>query len=125
MTVLHKPAPPLSVWPATDDLPLGVPRNTPSGAMPVTGIPLSHGYMPHRLAIVAPITFTSEYARALANPHLYDETDLEHMHEMWLIANALTEWPCGRCDQTNLTPDREFSMASPCAFCSPYTPEAV
>jgi hypothetical protein len=71
------------------------------------------------LALVKGIDFHHEYARALAKPHLYDEDDIAHMHEMHLAINNLTEWDCGTCGQWNQTPDDEFTSASPCAFCCP------
>lgn len=70
---------------------------------------------PGNLALVPGIGFESEHARMLANPHLYDERDIEHAHEMWLTVHGLTEWVC-KCGHTNLTPDAEF-IGSACASC--------
>lgn len=114
-TLLNPRSGGIRLWADTpEDLPIGTPRKfveTPAF---------------NNLGIVPGLGFEYEHRRMLANPHLYDDRDIEHMHEMWLTVHALTEWPCDTCGHTNLTPDAEFSMASPCTSpsCPSHTQES-
>lgn len=102
--ILHPPAPArVRTW---QDGPTAVPTGTARVFGPSSGTHLT-------LAAFPP---DYEYARALRHPHLYDERDLDAMHECWLATHGLTGWEC-RCGHTNHTPDAAFSTATPCARC--------
>lgn len=112
-STLHPPATGLTGWAdGPDALPLGT--RTLFG--PSNGKRLE----------IAKFPPSYEYTRAMKNPDLYFPEQVEAMHEQYLIANGLTEWPCDDCGHLNHTPDAEFSMASPCTSpsCPSHTQES-